>query len=184
MYLCTSEVSAVAPTGQSTVHWNLFICCIIIQFKMLVRSAPKSQLIWLLRILCVVWSYLVDSSLKMITQLLLDFNSNVSKLKKNGAQTFVSPSSYFNQWEKLKEKYRNISCEWTQTVLNFTLRVRSGFKCVYLVPAALTGLQACQDLALYSRHPRVPVLQALSLKVPRLPGKWHNDKVCVLFVCK
>jgi len=57
-------------------------------------------------------------------------------------------------------------------------------KRVYLVSAALTGLQAGQDLALYSRNPGVAVLQALSLKVPRLPGERHDDKVCILFVCK
>lgn len=56
--------------------------------------------------------------------------------------------------------------------------------CLYLVSAALTGLQAGQDLALYSGHPRVPVLQALGLEVPRLPGERHHDKVCVLFLCK
>ena len=56
--------------------------------------------------------------------------------------------------------------------------------CLYLVSAALAGLQAGQDLALYSGHPGVPVLQALGLKVPRLPGERHHDKVCVLFLCK
>ncbi|TNN73345.1 hypothetical protein EYF80_016508 [Liparis tanakae] len=45
------------------------------------------------------------------------------------------------------------------------------------------GLQAGQDLALYGRNPGVAVLQALSLKVPRLPGERHDDEVCVLFVC-
>lgn len=58
------------------------------------------------------------------------------------------------------------------------------FGSTYLVPSTLTGLQAGQYLAFYSWYPRVPLLQAGSLKVPRLSSEWHNDKICILFICR
>lgn len=55
---------------------------------------------------------------------------------------------------------------------------------VYLVSATLTGTKTCQDLALYSCDPRVPLVHARSLKVPRLPSKRHYDEVGILFLCE
>lgn len=69
---------------------------------------------------------------------------------------------------------------WLCSTLDFTLWCH----CCYLVSATLTGLQTGQNLAFDGRHPRVPLLQALSLKVPRLPGERHNEEVCVLFFCR
>lgn len=54
--------------------------------------------------------------------------------------------------------------------------------CLYLVPAALAGLQAGENLALNGRHPGVALLQARGLEVPRLAGGRHDDEVCVLLV--
>lgn len=79
---------------------------------------------------------------------------------------FLVPLGSFQGWRKV---FRSIS------------RV---FGSTYLVPATLTGLQAGQDLAFYSWYPWVPLLQAGSLKVPWLSSEWHNDKICILFICR
>lgn len=54
----------------------------------------------------------------------------------------------------------------------------------HLVPAALAGLKAGQDLALDGRHPGVSLLQTLGLEVPGLSREGHDDEVGVLFVCE
>ena len=51
-----------------------------------------------------------------------------------------------------------------------------------LVFAALTELEAGQDLALDGRHPGVPLLRRVSLKVPRLAGAGHHQEVKVVLV--
>lgn len=51
-----------------------------------------------------------------------------------------------------------------------------------LVLAALTQLQTGQDLTLNGLHPRVPLLHALSFKVPRLARAWHNQEVKVILI--
>lgn len=54
----------------------------------------------------------------------------------------------------------------------------------HLVPAALAGLKAGQDLALDGRHPGVSLLQTLGLEVPGLSREGHDDEVGVLLVCE
>lgn len=51
-----------------------------------------------------------------------------------------------------------------------------------LVFAALTQLQAGQDLALDGLDPRIPLLHTLGLEVPRLAGARHNEEVKVILI--
>lgn len=52
----------------------------------------------------------------------------------------------------------------------------------YFVLAALTQLQAGQDLALYGLDPRVPLVHTLGFKVPGLAGARHDEEVKVIFI--
>lgn len=52
----------------------------------------------------------------------------------------------------------------------------------HLVLAALTGLQAGQDLALYHLHPGVTLLVRRGLEVPRLPRQRNNGELKVLLL--
>lgn len=52
----------------------------------------------------------------------------------------------------------------------------------YPVFAALTQLQAGQDLALNGLDPRVSLVHTLGFKVPRLASARHDDEVKVILV--
>ena len=51
-----------------------------------------------------------------------------------------------------------------------------------LVFAALTELEASQDLALDGSHPRVPLVRRMRLEVPRLARAGHHQEVKVVLV--
>lgn len=52
----------------------------------------------------------------------------------------------------------------------------------YLVFAALTQLQAGQDLALNGLDPRVPLIHTLAFKVPSLASARHDEEVKVILI--
>lgn len=52
----------------------------------------------------------------------------------------------------------------------------------YLVFAALTQLQAGEDLALNGLDPGVPLLHTLGFKVPRLTGARDDEEVKVILL--
>lgn len=64
---------------------------------------------------------------------------------------------------------------WLESVLK-------GAAVSYLVFAALTQLQAGQDLALDGLDPRVPLVHTLGFKVPSLAGARDDEEVKVVFI--
>lgn len=52
----------------------------------------------------------------------------------------------------------------------------------YLVFAALTQLQAGQDLTLYGLDPGIPFLHTLGLKVPSLASARYDEEVKIVLI--